>query len=92
MEACEPFAWRHASHSHGGMRAIRMEACEPLASRYASLSHRGMRASRRLAFFQGNLFIETKLKIIAYILVLIFTIQIYIGTLIFARRAYGVIL
>ena len=49
------------------------------------------RASR-LAFLRGDLFIETKLKIIAYILGLIFTIQIYIATLIFARRAYGVIL
>ena len=92
IEACEPLAWRHASHSHRGMRASRIEACEPLAWRHASHSHRGMRAIRRGAFLQGSLFVETKLKIIAYILGLIFTIQIYIGTLIFARRAYGVIL
>ena len=76
----------------GFARAIRMEACEPLASRHASHSHRVMRASRRGAFLRGGLFVEIKLKIIAYILGLIFTIQIYIGTLIFARRAYGVIL
>gem|GEM_PF-5374143 len=51
LERIEPFASRHASLSHGGMRAIRMELCEPLAWSYASLSHGAMRASRlRLCF------------------------------------------
>ena len=81
-----------SSHSHGGMRAIRIEACEPLTSRHASLSHRGMRASRRLAFLRGGLFICQIANFIVHYLGLIFTIQIYIDTLIFARRAYGVIL
>ena len=76
----------------GGFARASREAFPSLEGRCSPRPKGGVPLARRVAFLRGDLFIETKLKIIAYILGLIFTIQIYIGTLIFARRAYGVIL
>ena len=76
----------------GGVPLARREVFPSLEGRCSPRPKGGVPFARRLAFLRGGLFIEIKLKIIAYILGLIFTIQIYIDTLIFARRAYGVIL
>ena len=81
---CTGEQWGFARASNGALHERAMGLCTSEQGVFARAS--------RLAFLRGDLFIETKLKIIAYILGLIFTIQIYIATLIFARRAYGVIL
>jgi len=83
---------RCSPRSKGGVPLARRVAFPSPEGRRSPRSKGGVPFARRLAFLRGGLFIFQIANFIVHYLVLIFTIQIYIDTLIFARRAYGVIL
>ena len=92
VKPLHPSVSRRSPRSKGGVPLARREAFPSPEGRRSLRSNGGVPFARRLAFLRGGLFIFQIANFIVHYLVLIFTIQIYIGTLIFARRAYGVIL